>query len=232
MQKRNVYLLEKSNMVRSSVAICKAPIEIIITVLLSALILILGSCRDKKMKNSDYNVLVEDTIELLKEGKLEYPPSLVSSYAIRDVSRYPLIEAGKSALPAIRKKFHEHIDPDVKTYFLLSMFNIAQAEVNGDALYVLKNESDEELCWIASDGLSVYGTRGILPELAFLLEQEHTNSRCILAAAEGIAEVMLPYAQWVDLSEEQRFNKRKQYFLDWWMKEGMKTESGGNGSNP
>ncbi len=231
MQKRKIYLLEKSNMVRSSVAIFKAPIEIITRVFLSTLIIIVCSCRDKKMSNSNYDELVEDTIQLLQQGKLEYPPPLVSSYAIRDVSRYPLIEAGKSALPAIRKKFHEHIDPDVKAYFLLSMFNIAQAEVNADALDVLKNEYDEELCWIASDGLSVYGTRGILPELASLLEQGHPNSRCILAAAEGIAKVRLPYGQATELSEEQQFNKRKQYFLDWWMKEGMKRESGGNGSN-
>ncbi|UCC22473.1 MAG: hypothetical protein JSW23_11985 [Planctomycetota bacterium] len=180
----------------------------------------------KNMKSSDYNVLVEETIKLIQAGQLEYPPSLVSSYAIRDVSRYPLIEAGKSALPAIRKKFHEHIDPDVKAYFLLSMFNIAQAEVNADALDVLKNECDEELCWVASNGLLAYGTKDILPELASLLEQGHPNGRYILAAAEGIAQVMLPHDQWVDLSEEQQLNKRKHYFLSWWMKESLKTESG------
>ena len=180
---------------------------------------LLFSCKDKKSQNINYDSLIDETIILVKENRFEYPPFPLISHTMNDVSKYPLIEAGKPALGVIRKRFTELTDKNVKSYFLLSMFYIGESEINQEALLVLRNETDEDLFRIASAGLSLYGTKEILPELVDIIEKgKQTNGFYTLSTAESITGVHLSVDKLTELSEDERFEKRKVHFLEWWDK--------------
>jgi len=183
-------------------------------VFFAALVVLPIGCKDNSMKYKDYDRLVEDTLRRLKSGELEpLPPLLIAQHV--EVSKYPLLEAGKTALESVRKAFSRVNDIESKVYLLRSMFYMADSEVCGDALVILAAETDEEICRTASSILTLCGDKELLPSLVDLL-QEDKNSTFVLSAAENIAQVHMPMEKQLNLSEQEEIEKRKEYFLNWW----------------
>jgi HEAT repeat protein len=127
--------------------------------------------------------------------------------AIRERARETLVYLGKPAVPALIPLL-SHRKPHVRWEAAKTLSGIADP-IAATALVNTLDDPDEDVRWVAGEGVTALGREGLQPLLAALLERARSHSFCesthhvcyALARRKGLGPILEPVLEALEEAE-------------------------------